>query len=188
MPGINENIKGSGRCVRGSPCSLKSLSEEGPGAVVLPQTLSSHWLGNAASALQSLQCMDNPRPGNAGEEWESPDRAQRGTETGRDGGEGKDKEGGKGRGLVSRCHFPGVMFLGRDFSFDYSPLSVSQDPVQVACGEGDTNTHWNSGGRTTFKHVGYVMCDRRGVVYKWAIRGHIPGGVWMGVCLGCLGL
>lgn len=83
---------------------------------------------------------------------------------------GRKRQGGRKReGTCVGCHFPGVMFLGRDFSFDYSPLSVSQDPVQVACGEGDTNTHWNSGGRTTFKHVGYVMCDWRGVVYKWAI-------------------
>lgn len=113
--------------------------------------------------------MAGPRLGYAGEGWESPDRALRGTETGRDRGEGKDKEGGKGRGLVSRCHFPAVVFLGCDFSFDYFPLSVSQDPFQVAGGEGGVNSHRNSGERTTFKYVGFVMCDWRGVVDKWAI-------------------
>lgn len=66
--------------------------------------------------------MAGPRPGYEGEEWESSDRAPRGTETGRDRGEGKDKEGGKGRVLVSGCHFPAVMFPGRELFLRLFPI------------------------------------------------------------------
>lgn len=43
MLGVNGNVKGSRRCMQGSPCRFKK-SEERPGGAVLPTTLSSHWL------------------------------------------------------------------------------------------------------------------------------------------------
>ena len=130
-------------------------------------TLSPHWLGKEASALQPSQwsSVAGPRPGyaDAGEGWESPDRARRGMETGRDRGRKRQGERKRER-LVSGCHFPALKFLGCDFSFDYFPLSVSQDPFQVAGGEGGMNSHWNSGEQTTFKYTGCGMCD-----WRWAI-------------------